>query len=144
MEHCHGEVELLTWARQGQRQAGDLVEHHVSVLLVRDEPRAVRRREHIDDETQAGVRRPDESVGRAWPRVAARLEPGDQRWIAGRHRRDTHVGVLRDPGDRLRYVGKSDVQADHLPADKSILDAYIVGNIRKVAHCQEAGLLGLR
>jgi hypothetical protein len=36
------------------------------------------------------------------------------------------------------------VQAHHLPADESVLDAYVVGHSREIAHRKEAGLLGLR
>ena len=35
------------------------------------------------------------------------------------------------------------MQADHLPADESVLDAYLVGHSREIAHREEAGLLGL-
>jgi hypothetical protein len=36
------------------------------------------------------------------------------------------------------------VQADHLPADESVVDAHIVRHRREIAHRKEAGLIGLR
>jgi hypothetical protein len=35
------------------------------------------------------------------------------------------------------------VQADHLPTDKSVVDAYVVSHSREVAHRQEAGFFSL-
>lgn len=61
-----------------------------------------------------------------------------------RRRCDPHVSVLRDPCDRLWYVGESDVQPHHLPADEPVLDAYVVSHSREIAHRKKTSFLSLR